>query len=609
MSDLSIVASRIGNAQVIPVTPKPSAKPTASAPTSSDADNVSDALTTQRSYLSFNFKEEAKFKSPDNTTVRTITEGHVESKIAMYAGRIAGSSNNAEKRKASAEIVHELTKLGSLTKLSPELLEKIKNITGIESDEELQVISEIINDPNYQKYFSDKLSAFEISKILKELDGQGKENFLQAFMSHLKEIPNNPDQSIKNIISLVNATCVSKNIVFNDNLHAIENRCNPFLNEQEIKDKKTDENKPVTLAELKVRGQLNSERYEGVATLLGIGKKTEANVEASSKISIPQWLADMIIQSSEEDLPKLLEQYRDFISVPGKSKKEDKTVDKPKPNTVKPPTTGAPEDVNTGKKTEGNSTHTTAPNETSTKAKEILDKIKSSGVTKQNINELIEFFKNNKFSDLSSDLVKEIESTIGIKDSKELNLLDKLLNSSGYSASFESSLSIPNLTKILSSLKGTDKKLLLNSMLACFTNGTSNLTGATELIKTACRDKKIVFNQELHNTSDRCNPLLSSQDVEGKKQKENEMVSLTDVEKNLKIQVIKRSQFLFGLIKGRAHKTETTENEISKVEIPRWLSDLMSSAQTADQLKKIVEDNRDFIKITQSTTSSTQRQK
>lgn len=577
-----------------PVEPKPSPTPRTQ---TTDSENKSDH-SVGRKYNSYSFDKSVTFSDSTNGTVRENTSGTVHSNLAYYVGRVNSHQSIHEQRESSRAMFKELIKVGDLSKIDKSLLEKIKSIAGVENDSELQVISEIMSDPNYQTYFSDTLSAFELSKILKALpkDGSIKEDFLKSFVSTLKNFSTNPESSIKTIKDLVNSACMSNNVVFNENLMSLQDRCNPFLTEQEISDKKADGNKPVSLAELSASGKLNSSKYNGIAVFLGVGKNTQASFELLAKVTVPKWLADMIVQSNTKDLPMLLEQYKQFIQLPDKSGKKDET------QTTTPPAEENSDKPNGNVLTEPqvNTNETKPLNEISTKVKEIISKIKSSGANRENINELIEFLKNSDFSQLNSDVINDLESTIGVKTLSDLNLLGNLLNSSKYSSSFEKNLSIPNLIKIMVNLKdSSDKKLFLNTMMTFLDSKNGiNLSGINELVKTTCRDKNIVFNTELHNKADRCNPLLTSQEVQDKKSKENEMVSLADVEKSLKITTVKRDQVLFGLIKGKSERTESTENEQLKVEMPRWLSDLMSSAQSVDELKKIIDENKDFIKYT-----------
>lgn len=247
-----------------------------------------------------------------NTANNDSTVIQSESDLKSYITNNV-SSISAEK---IALIAKKVSHFGGLQSLDSETKQILKTNLGIESDENLRTINEIVSDRNYGRlsrvFNSEQL--LDLCKKLKEKglsDSEIKLVFLDGLLSAVKS--GNVDRAKEHIKD----ACREQNIVFNPDLHTPEYASNPFLTDRDKTRISEWENQGVSILELKNETIDRTRRHGGVLGFVLGAVNLNGSSSSSARtanVTLPRYIVNEIKNArNEEEVRAIAEKYKDII--------------------------------------------------------------------------------------------------------------------------------------------------------------------------------------------------------------------------------------------------------------------------------------------------------
>lgn len=583
-----------------PVLPTPAATPagsnTTSTPTIKDNKTAtsnlgSDTTKSVNTYQSRDLQNPVDFSNSHATKSQKISE--IRTIISEKVIQSSNVSSNDIK-----EIQEKLKTIGGFNNLDSTTKELLKSNLGIESDENLALIEEITNNPNF-KNLPVTFTAMDLLEICKQLkkSGMSDDAIKRVF---LKDILNNIDD-VEKVKRIVIRTCVSRDIVFHDEMHSKENKCNPFLSDKEVRDGIKKEEELIPIAELKNKTVDVSQHNKGLLNVLGgfigLNKQTNSTTDIST-MRLPRFVMDELkLAQTEDELKAVYDKYKSIIDLA--ASKGNPTPDPnpaPKPEDKPPPTV-----EETGKEAIAQQASVDSSMNSIHELKSFLNNVNSEEISYshlQNIShKLIELGGLDSLDSTTRNAVKE---KLGIETDENLSIISQIVSDPNFKdlAKVLSSEKLLEICKTLKEKGMSDdaiKKIFLNGLLNNIKSG--QIDRAKEHIKDACKNYDIVFNKDLHTKEYRTNPFLSEKDIGKIKQWEEEKVCIAQLE-NKHIESRSRHGGIIGGLLNvfGANEKKKTEVNLAKVELPRYIVNELKNAKSDQEINSIIEKYKDIIK-------------
>lgn len=546
-----------------------------------------------RAYDSYNFNNVISFDEKQSIR-RTVTN--------LISQKLSTNAQSELTKEEIRELSSNILQLGGLSQLDQLSKSKFIQATGIESDENLAIINNILNHPNFNR-FPSSFTAMDLLKICKELkaknmsDSEIKEIFLDPLLSKMG--------NIEEAKTHIKETCMANKITFHDNLLKDSNRYDPFLSSAEAVRKGNEEERLTPLIELKgqqvTTSQHNSGVIEVLAGFLGYNRNTSIH-EQILTVSLPKFIVDeMKAARTEEDLRRIFDKYETIIrqAMPQNTDQTPQDSSSTLPPAVEENKENIPDE-----NVVSNPESVTANN---------------ASTAIQNVNDLKAYLRNNENSisaekialiankiasfggmrSLDSETKQILKSNLGIETDENIRVISEIVSDRNYSTlsrvfNAEQLLDLCKRLKEKGLSDSEIKLVFLDGLLSAVKSG--NVDRAKEHIKDACKEQGIVFNPELHTPEYACNPFLNDSDKRRISEWENQSVSILEV-RNENIERRDRHGGVLGFLLGAVGlNTSTSSNSATaNVMLPRYIVNEIKNAQSEEEVRKIAEKYKDII--------------